>query len=410
MFHPEEKIMRRIPVFFALLLLILAVGSVSAQNTDMRRTVFPQLAVGGGWSCDFFINNQGFGTITGVKLSIFNEAGAALVVTSNGATQSSFQFNLAPGETKIIKITGGANAAVGYAELIANPWDAPIRATMVIRAATAGGQTSTQLGIPEQYIFGHYSFAAEVNVAGGVDTGFALVNPKLDFSSTLPIDLVVSIVKTDGTVQGIKTVSLDAGEHIAHFLGGASGLFPGLDNFSGTVSVSGPDHFGLVALRLETGTVGTVSVNEGAILAPYFLNQQAVQETEANDSVATAQQLPTLPTIVTGVMSTKDDIDHFKFTGQAGQVVNVLVELPSGSELDSEVYLLDSNSAVIALNDQNGLGGPFSAEILLPEYNGSYMTCILPANGTYYLKLWDYFGEFGGATFTYRMHVSVSTP
>ncbi len=396
--------MRRIPVFFAVLLLILAVGTVSAQ--DLRRTVFPQLGIGGGWSCDFFVNNQGFAAVSGAKLSFFDDTGAALVVqTTDLGNQSSYQFDLPAGTTKVIRASSGAaNVVPGYAELIA-PKGSPIRATMVVRAAS-GGQTSTQLGVSEQYPFSHYSFAAEVGA--GVDTGVALANPRLSYATTLPIDIVISLINTNGILQATKTITLAAGQHMSNFLGGNTGLFPGI-NFVGTASFSAPDHFGLLALRLEGGALGTVSVNEGAVLSPFFQNQQAIAEVEANDSTTAAQQLASLPAVVSGVISTKDDIDYFKFTGQKGKVVNVLVRLPAGSELDSEIFLLDSTGNTIAWNDQNGLGGPFSAETDLPDY-ASFLTAILPADGTYYLKLWDWLGEFGGSTFTYEIHVSMKTP
>ena len=395
--------MRRVPVFFAVLLLILAVGTVSAQ--DLRRTVFPQLGIGGGWSCDFFVNNQGFAAVSGAKISFFNDTGAALVVQATpGGSQSSFTFNVGAGETYVLRASGGATTVSGYAELIA-PKGSPIRATMVVRFA-AGGQTSTQLGVSEQYPFSHYSFAAEVGT--GVDTGVALANPRLSYATTLPIDIVISLISSNGTVQATKTITLAAGQHMSNFLGGSTGLFPGI-NFVGTASFSAPDHFGLLALRLEGGgALGTVAVNEGAVIGPYFLNQQATAEVEANDSTTAAQQLA-LPAVVSGVISTKDDIDYFKFTGQKGKVVNVLVRLPAGSDLDSEVFLLDSAGNTIAWNDQNGLGGPFSAETDLPDY-ASFLTAILPADGTYYLKLWDWVGEFGGSTYTYEIHVSLKTP
>ncbi len=394
--------MRRIPVFFAVLLLVLAVGTANAQ--DLRRTVFPQLGIGGGWSCDFFVNNQGSDAINGAKLSFFTDTGAALVVqTPDLGSQSSYSFNLAPGETKVIRASGGASTVAGYAELIGPSKSSTIRATMVVRFAP-GGQTSTQLGVSEQYPFSHYSFAAEVKSSAGIGTALAFVNPRLDFATTLPVDLVISLINSSGAVQGTKLFTLTAGQHTSLFLNDAS-LFPGLDNFVGTVSVSAPDHFGMLALRLEGGALGTLSVNEGAVVAPYLLNQQATAEVEPNDATTSAFQLPTLPAVVSGIISTANDIDYFKFTGKKGDLVRVLVELPSGSELDSEVFLLNSASESIAWNDQNGLGGPFSAETDLPQY-GSFLTAILPADGTYYLKLWDYWGESGGSTFTYRMHVT----
>jgi len=396
--------MRRIPVFFAVLLLVLSVSTASAQ--ELRRTVFPQLGIGGGWSCDFFINNQGTAAVTGVKLSFFNDAGAALVVqTTDLGSGSSFQFNLAAGETKVIRASGGTDTFAGYAEMIA-PKFSTIRGTMMVRVA-AGGKTSTQLGVSEQYPFAHYSFAAEVNGSAGVNTGMALVNPTLSFAMTLPIDLVITLFNSAGTVQATKVMTLTAGQHTSDFLDGPT-LFPGLNNFVGTVSVSAPDWFGLLALRYEQGALGTVSVNEGAVIAPYQVSQQAAPEVEPNDATTSASNIATVPAVVSGVISTKDDIDYFKFTGNKGDVVRVLVELPSGSELDSEVFLLNSANEIIALNDQNGLGGPISTETYVAEW-GSFMLAILPADGTYYLKLWDFLGEFGGSTYTYRIHMTKTT-
>ncbi|MFB3906541.1 MAG: hypothetical protein ACE15E_24120 [Acidobacteriota bacterium] len=394
---------RRIPVFVAVLLIILAVSTASAQN--LRRTVFPQGGWGGGWSCDFFITNQGLLTANAVKISFYEGSGSGLVVqTTDLGPGSSFQFDLPAGQTKVIRTSGGANTVAGYAELIA-PEGASIRGTMVVRLVS-GGQTSTQLGVSEQYPFSHYSFAAEVGP--GVDTGIAFANPRLSYATTLPIDLVFTAIDRNGTILGTKTVALAAGEHRSLFLGGATGLFPGI-NFVGTVSVTAPDHFALLALRLEGGALGTVSINEGPVLSPYFVNQQATPEIEANDSTAAAHPIASLPAVVSGVILTKDDIDYFKFTGQQGQIANVLVRLPANSKLDSEIFLENSAGETIAWNDQNGLGGPFSAETDLPEL-GSFMTVILPADGTYYIKLWDWVGEFGGSDYTYEIHVSVQAP
>ncbi|HXK60159.1 MAG TPA: hypothetical protein PLP42_09715, partial [Acidobacteriota bacterium] len=231
----------------AALLLILAIASLNAQNQEPPRvTFFPQLAVGGGaaggFSCDFFITNQGIRAVDGVILRIFDNNGAPLVVQTQdfGAT-STMEFNLAAGETRVIPITGGDAVVEGYAVLQC-PRLSPVRSTVVVRAQT-GGVVFTQLGVPEQHPFSHFSFAAEVRP--GIGTGLALVNPAPSAQ-----DLVISLIDQAGTLQGTKILTLQSGHHLALFLDDPRLFGAGL-NFTGTATVSGADHFGLLALRLE---------------------------------------------------------------------------------------------------------------------------------------------------------------
>jgi hypothetical protein len=70
-----------------------------------------------------------------------------------------------------------------------------------------------------------------------------------------------------------------------------------------------------------------------------------------------------------------------------------------GSWLDSVLELSDGTS-LIAENDQNGL----SPELY--SVNDSFIQVVIPANGYYYIKLKDYFGD-GGAEFYYTLHVKL---
>jgi len=400
--------MRRVPVLFLALSLMLAVGALNAQDT--RTTVFPQLGVGGGWSCDFFVTNQGLRAVSGVKLSFFDDAANALVVqAADLGSASNFQFNLQPGETKVIRVTGGSSVVAGYATLV-GPYLSTVRATMVVRLGS-GGQTSTQLGVSEQYPFTHFSFAAEQRSSAGVSTGLALVNVTLGTATPAAQDLVITAIDNAGVVKGTKILTLAAGAHTSLFLNDAR-LFPGLDNFVGTVVVSGSHHMGLLALRLENAALGAVSINEGAVLSPFMVTQTATSETEANDTLETANAIANLPAALSGVISTKEDQDHFRVTLRKGDVVTILVEaeaLPGGSELDSEVFLLNSSGATVATNDQNGLGGPLSSETNLPQ-NDSFVRTVVPADGTYYIRIWDWAYEFGGAAFVYKLHITTQAP
>jgi len=366
-----------------------------------RRTIFPQMAVGGGWASDFHINNQGFVPVQGVKISFFSDGGTPLVVESAGmGSGSSFTFNLAPAETKILKVSvAGSTILAGYAELVA-PHRTPVRSTLFVRFAP-GGTVQTQLGVPEQWPSIHFSFAAETNQAAGVFTGLALANQTFGLTGARAQALLITLFNEDGSIRQQGTWTLNAGEHLSLFL---QELFPGLSDYKGTVSVSGADPFGLLALRLEGSALGAVAVNEGPQVAPHFLTQTPVNEAEGNDSKAAAQNL-TLPAVSSGAIGVADDQDYFSFTGHKGENVSILVETVSlGAEslLDPEVYLFDSSDRIVSSNDQNGLEG-------LHEHD-AFIRTVLPSDGTFYIRVWDFWGDAGGSNFNYKMHVKIDSP
>jgi Bacterial pre-peptidase C-terminal domain/IPT/TIG domain len=203
----------------------------------------------------------------------------------------------------------------------------------------------------------------------------------------------VNLIRNDGTIQSTAVVNLPAGGHLAQFLNESS-LFPGLDNFNGTVSVSAATRIGLVALRQDQSVYGTVAVDEGPVLAPFYLSTGPISESEPNDSTGLAFLLSG-PNIITGSIGGAGDIDYFKFSGRQGDIVTALLDTQStSSRLDSVLRLEKADGTIITENDQNGL----------IWQNDSFIQAVLPADGTYYLRVSDYWGD-GGSTYTYRLHV-----
>ena len=357
--------------------------------------VFPQFTGGGGWSSDLFITNQGTGAVSNITLSFFNDDGAPLSVETNLGTSSSFTFNLNPGATQTIRVASTGTLKVGYVLLHA-PNLACLRGSEVFRYAQ-GNSVVTEMGVAQQYPFIHFSFPAEVDSARGINTGMAFANPSFDSPPTSGQKVVVNLVRNDGTIQDTRVVSLAAAGHLAQFLN-ESQLFPGLDNFSGTVSVSASTRIGLVALRLDQGVYGTVSVDSGPVLAPFFLNQGPISESEPNDSTGLAYFLSG-PNVIVGSIGAQGDVDYFKFTGRQGDIVTALLDTQTGSSiLDSVLRLEKSDGTIVSENDQNGL----------MWQNDSFLQVVLPADGTYYLRVSDYWGD-GGSTYTYRLHVRAPT-
>ena len=115
----------RIPRHLLSVAVFLFLASQAAAQTNVY-TNFPQLAVGGGWSCDFFINNQGLTPVSGLQISFFDDNGAPLVVSSNlGNPSAIINFALQPGETKTIRVTLSGNATVAGYAVLRRPFPAP---------------------------------------------------------------------------------------------------------------------------------------------------------------------------------------------------------------------------------------------------------------------------------------------
>ena len=67
------------------------------------------------------------------------------------------------------------------------------------------------------------------------------------------------------------------------------------------------------------------------------------------------------------------------------------------SFLDSELILQDAQGNMVSQNDQNGV---------YPQ-DDSCLRLVLPEDGVYYLKLWDFWGDYGGSRSFYRLHVKL---
>jgi hypothetical protein len=378
-----------VPVVFFLLF---ASQTLYAQRVI---SVFPQFASGGGWSSDIFIDNQGESAAT-VDVTFIGDDGQSMSVDSTLGVGSTFSFNLNGGNTKAVRVASTGALRTGYV-VLSFPNGASVRASEVFRYQQNGVVISS-LGVAQQFALTTFSFPAEIDVARGVNTGIAIANGTFSTTASTAQRCVVNLVKSDGTLQGTTTVSLEKDAHISAYLNAAS-LFPGLDGFSGTVIVSAARPFGLVALRQDQSVFGTVAVDGGPLLTPFLLTTTPVAELEQNNSRATAQTIAGT-TMITGTIAFNGDVDYFQLTGKLGDVVTVVVSTANlNSALDSLLFLLNSDGSVLAENDENGLF----------FQHDSFLQAALPADGTFYLAVTDY-SSGGGFNGTYRMHVQLLTP
>jgi hypothetical protein len=388
---------RRRMVSAAFIGLVAAIPAGAWQDTP-RMTVFSQVVAGGPWSSEFFITNQGLAAIPWVELSLFKDNREPMVVTAPGhGAASRFKFDLQPGGTVIIRAARDSAPDVqGFAELLA-PSGASLSATMIIRFAP-GGRTAGQVGVPEQFPFSHFSFPGELGAE--VNTGMAIAIPTYGYDDIPGQRILVSLLDPEGVKIDTKELPLTAGGHAAFFL---REIFPDLRSFSGRVMVSGSDWLGVTALRIEGETLGTVAVSKGVALAPFFVNAEPVTEVEPNDLAVSAQEISP-PAVVRAVVGPGFDVDTYRFTGRRNEILSAMIESVSADgfpSLDSELSLLAPDGSEISWNDQNGSGGRSG--------NDSLIRAVLPADGTYRIRVSDSRGS-GGEGYTYKLHLKVQTP
>jgi len=157
----------------------------------------------------------------------------------------------------------------------------------------------------------------------------------------------------------------------------------------------------------DNGEAGITSLNGKFFNAVPFAVDDLPEclEQEPNDTPETAQAV-TLPVIVNGRIDHPGDWDVFRFEGKTGEpVVAEVYARRLDSPLDSVIKLTDAAGKQLAFNDDyedKGSG-------LNTHHADSYFSTVLPANGTYYLRLGDTQHK-GGPEYSYRLRLSPPQP
>jgi hypothetical protein len=384
-------------------LMLLALPVFAAPLFAQRTAIFPRLASGAGWTSQFSFNNQGISAVNGILVQFiaYNDQGARVPVTTNLGTSQEFTINLLAGRTQIIRVTPGVDFVQGFVLVEYPDFDNPIRAAQVFRFES-NGVVLVEVGVPQQELGDHFSFPVEINPnpANRVFPAIAISNPLAEAQT-----IVATLMDSNGVIQNTALVEMEPEEHIAGYLDQGF-LFPGLNNstFTGSVSFSSPFGVGVLTLRQDKDAFGGVPTDGGPMLAPFVVSTPFLTEVEHNDFFEEAQPI-TLPVQVNGEIEFLGDWDFFSFNGIAGQILTVMSDrtgLPD-SVLDSVIQVHDSNLIPIAFNDQNGL-----APGLYPS-NDSFIQVVLPATGTYFIAIRDFFELDGGGAngFEYNLHIKV---
>jgi hypothetical protein len=120
-----------------------------------------------------------------------------------------------------------------------------------------------------------------------------------------------------------------------------------------------------------------------------------VQEVEPNDDVDKAQRVE-LDSTINGLISSATDVDYFVFNGKRGQRVVVSC---AASSIDSRL------EAALELYDKAGRKLAFNRHF---RDGDALVDCTLPADGDYYVRLFESVYSGGSAEHFYRLSISTA--
>jgi hypothetical protein len=145
-------------------------GSVSTTAADGEIAILPQIADGGGFITEFIITNPTGAPVT-CRLTFWQDSGAALPLSLNGANPNSSYVVLVPGHGTQFLSTPGAGGSVTGWGLAENVQRLGVIAAYRLQVSNRPESEATVEGIPATA-----GFAMAFDESPGFDTGFALAN------------------------------------------------------------------------------------------------------------------------------------------------------------------------------------------------------------------------------------------
>jgi len=297
----------------AVLLALLPAAHIMAQETDFY---LPQIADGQGQGLIIrttFVLFNPTAHAAGLGMNLTDGQGNPLTVALPGlGTDSSFQFSLAPGQTRLLE-TGGEGSLRTGAAIVATASEVGVSAVFRISSSDRGFITEAGVGnsIPQT------KFVLPVDTTGRFNTGVALFN-----SGGLDAQLTFELFDTEGRPGPTSSANLAARTHQAKFVAGEGQLFPAVGSFRGTMVVTATRPVSAVVLRqnLDTFTSTTLPVVAANSQLREFLLPQIANGPYADGSIRTSFLLFNVSNAVADVdvTLTKDDGTPFPVNVGAG--------------------------------------------------------------------------------------------
>ena len=145
-------------------------GTVSTAQQDGETAILPQIADGGGFVTELIITNPTGATVT-CRVTFWQDNGALLPLSLNGANPSSSYVVVVPGHSTQFLSTPGAGPSVTGWALAENVQRLGVVAAFRLQVSNRPESEATVEGIPATA-----GFAMAFDETPGFDTGFALAN------------------------------------------------------------------------------------------------------------------------------------------------------------------------------------------------------------------------------------------
>jgi hypothetical protein len=206
--------------------------------------VFPQLAWGGGVASELFLSNPGENEVTG-RLLFKNGSGDPVSLPVDGASVYSIPFSLPAGGVFKVKTDDTGSLQVGYAAVIADPFDSAITGTV------AYNLEGFEVSVPNAATSHEYHVMIERN--SGANSGLAIANPGF-----LEAEIDLYLLEENGSLHSQASIQLGPGGKEAKFINEFINGAP--DDFIGSLHIQSDQSVAVSGFRLlSTGSLLSLS-------------------------------------------------------------------------------------------------------------------------------------------------------
>jgi hypothetical protein len=229
------------------LMTTLPVGSVGSTS-DKTSVVFPHFADGAGWSTQVILTNPTDSPLAGTLQFFGQDGAAALSMTVNGVTDSTFNYNVAPrSAVRMVTTSASADVKVGYVVATA-AGGSVVPEGLSVFSFTNQGVTVSEAGVPAASM--GKTFRTYVESWGALRSGLAVAN-----ASAAPAHVAFELSDLDGSATGLTaSVEIPAGGHVAGFV---DEMFPTLPaGFQGMLRIVSTQPVATIGLRVRINERG----------------------------------------------------------------------------------------------------------------------------------------------------------
>ena len=169
-----------------------------------------------------------------VRLDFFASSGSPLEVTVEGiGTDSSFDFQLESGESRVLKTDGLGALQAGYAKVTS--FQGVGRSAVFSQTHLPTGLLETESGVPASPLLQNLSLL--VDTTADLNTAIALVKPGLTPAGE-DTDLELTLFDMQGQEIASRALGLEAGTHTAQFVTELFADVEGIDEMRGLLGIS----------------------------------------------------------------------------------------------------------------------------------------------------------------------------